>query len=900
MPFVPQSLRFPRSMQLPFVGRTAERRWFTQQVLTPDEPPVHLIGVWGPPGIGTSALLARWREDADMAPGHNRCLTIFADGRAGSPLQIMRACAAQLRAAGAPLVAFEDLLDHLMAASRRAFSVEQQAGHTLFVRRVQDLARLRSIGGVPLIGGMYEATSRTTRDAVLQQYPALQQTFGQPFQERLKALTRAFLDDLNWLAAKSGQPESFRGRRIILFLDEITAVSHELLTWLRSQVLPAIMSMQVVLVLAGSDPLDRLFPAEQVTGLSLQPLTISETRALLATYGITDPTSVASLWQHSGGLPLALRLLALTPLDQVDGEEHAITIGIRALEQREPGYRHLIRYASLFSRSFSHHDLTVCPMFSAQEHIQWFRRLLDLPFVLHDPMSGGHLFHPLVQHTMLQRFEHEDRASYRQARQTMAQHYLHQLERLKRQEGEDLLREEMGQHLALALMEQWFRLADEASLRHAVEQVLLLEQQTTDPAALTFLLRTFAQAPPEQAVPTQSTHVAELLLVYGEADLNTPAFPEALTDLLARVGQHASFPASLQARIVGRRAAAFLLQEQPRLALADSTRAVTLDPTYTDGYLLRGIAAAALEANNEAQADIDQVISRDAHAACAYGHRSLIHLARRAYEHAVEDAHRVLMLAPDLPEALTLRSLVCEEMDEVRRGLGAFDYRLENHPDDTDALVLQGMAHCALGQHDQALASFARALTLAPTNPRVFAGRAHVHLERGDLEQAQADLARSWELDPQDGSTGLLLAWVRLCRGEPDDEISAWLETLAASIEAPDLAQICHGLALLLHQQFEEAWTDFDQVLKLYPEQREAAFWKGFACVFLQRDEEALAALKQARSAEIPLPTMLFTPLRRVAAVRPEFYQEQLLPLLQAAGSDGGRWCSSKDERSVV
>lgn len=884
MPFVTQALRSPQSIQPPFVGRTVERRVFSQQVLAPDEPAVHLVSVWGPPGIGTSALLAQWREDARTGPFKDGCLTALADGWVGSPLRVMRAYAAQLRASGAPLVAFEDLLEHLMTAARRPCSVEQRAAQTLFARRVQDLVRSRPIRAVPLIGDLYEAESRATRTTVLQQHPALQIHDNQPFQEWLAALTHAFLDDLNWLATKPVQPASERGRRIILFLDEITAASSELLTWLRSQVLPATISTQVVLVLAGSDPLDRLLPTEpQMTVLPLQPLTEDETPAFLAAYGITDPARVAHLWRQSGGLPLALRLLAPVPLDQAGVEEDAITIGVRSLQQQVPGYRRLVRYAALFSRAFFHDDLAVCPMFSAQERIQWSRRLLDLPFVQSDSMTGGHVYHPLVQRNVCQRFERSANASYQQARQAMVRHYQRQLEHLKRQQGERIVREEAGQYLVLAVLEQWFWLADETSLRQAVEQVLLLVQQTTDHAALTSLLRTFVQSVPEHAVPTQSMQVAELLLAYCEADLSNPALPEALTELLVLVERQEGFSASLQALLYGRRAAAYLLQGQPRLALSDGARAVTLDPTYADGHLLRGIASAALGVGREALANFDQAISLDACALFAYGHRSLVHLLQRAYEQAVEDANRVLVLALDLPEALMLRSVVYEEMDEARRGLGTFDTRLESHPDDTDALVLQGMAHCVLGQYDQALASFARALALAPTNPRIAAGRAHVHLERGDLEQAQADLARSWELDPHDGTMGLLLAWVRLCRGEPDAQVSAWLETLATSIEEQDTARICHSIALLLHQQYEEALATLEQVLHLHPEQREAAFWKGLACVFLKRDEEALGALEQARSAAIPLPAVLFTPLRRVASVRPEFYQEQLLPLLQAA-----------------
>lgn len=74
-----------------------------------------------------------------------------------------------------------------------------------------------------------------------------------------------------------------------------------------------------------------------------------------------------------------------------------------------------------------------------------------------------------------------------------------------------------------------------------------------------------------------------------------------------------------------------------------------------------------------------------------------------------------------------------------------------------------------------------------------------------------------------------------------------------------------------------------DQASQIVPQQGEAAFWKSIICAYLaylEQDAESLAALEQARHAELPLPVILFTLWQRVAAVRPVFYQEQVLPLL--------------------
>lgn len=883
MPFVTYALRSQEGVQPPFVGRTKELQWFQEQVFLPDEPTTHVISVWGPEGVGTSALLARLREEACTAPFKDRCLTAFADGRMGSPLRVMTTYAAQLRAAGAPLVAFEEMLEEMMTTDLRSSSSEQQVARAVFVHRVQDLARTQPVQGFPVIGGIYEAIGKTARIAFLQQHPALQIHDGQGLQERLAVLTHAFLDDLNWQAATPVQFAPLRGQRIMLFLDEVTTAASALLTWLRTQVLPATISTQVVLIVAGRDPLEQLLPNEQaITSWSLQPFTEDETRDYLDFSGITDPVQVARLWQATKGLPLALRLLAPVPHTGPGEEEDAITTGVQWIEQQERGYQYLVRYAALFSRPFRQRDLTVCPMFSARERIGWYRRLIALPFVQAHPITGEQSYHPLVQHHVLQRFVDEAMPLHQQARQALAQYYQRQLDHLKKDQREQVMLPEEEQELTLAQLEQWFWLSDETSLRQAIEQILLLRQRTADHAPLTSLLRTLLQASSVCFLPDRGKHVAKRLLAYCEADLRSPAALAAITEVIELVGQQASIPGSLLARIYGRRAAAWLLQEQPLRAREDGVQAVALDPTYADGYLLRGIASAASGAQSEAMADFDQAIALDGRESFAYAHRSLVRRVQRAYEQAVEDANQTLVLAPDLPEAAMLRSVVYADRDRARRGLGTFDERLAYHPRDTDATLLQGMAHGVLGRYDQALASFERALALDPTDARIFAGRGHIHLERGDLEQAQKDLTRSWELDAHDGTTGLLVAWVGLCREEPDAQISAMLETLAASISQQDIALTCQGIACILHQQFEEALAALEQVLQSHPQHGKAAFWKGLACVFLKQDAEALAALEQARTTEIPLPAVLFMPLRRVAPVRPNFYQEHLLPLLQA------------------
>jgi tetratricopeptide (TPR) repeat protein len=878
-------LRSQEDVRPPFIGRVKELELFREQVLRPDEPSAHLLSIWGPLGVGTSALLAQLHKEAHTDPFQSQCLTAFVNARMKSPLLIMIELARQFRVAGTPLVAFEQLLDYTTKMPALPPSLEQQVARVLFVQRVQDLAQTETTQGTQMIGGMYETVSEANRTEFLSQHLSLEIYDLQNFLERLVVLTRTFIEDLNWLASTPVSSAAGRGKRIILFLDNVVPTS-SVVTWLRTQVLPAAISKQIVLVVAGEDSLQAQasLPTESsIISLPLHPFTQDETRNFLAAYGITNADQIALLWQKTGGLPLLLRLLAPVPFAHLQTDEQAMTIAMQWIEQQGSGYRYLLRYAALFSRSFRPSDLAVCPVFSAQDCIRWYRILIALPFVQRDIVTGEYTYHPLVQQHLCLIFAQEARPAYQQARQALALFYQQQLAHVHPAISDIDQNEpaEARQELTLALVEQWLRLADETGLQQAIMFLLSLIQQIPDHMALIDQLQAFVEESSISPLPAQSKHVAELLLTYCRADLKNPAFQSAITGLLEILGQQATIPVSLLAHLYSSRAAAWLLQGQPQQALDDSMQAAMLDPTCTDSYLLHGIAAAASGMLTDAIAAFHHVITLDVRNIFAYAHRSLAYRDRKAYEQAIEDINQVLILTPNLPEAARFRNLVYEEMDKARRGLGDFDYQLELYPDDKDAYVLQAMAHTAIGQYDQALASFEQALSLDPTDPRIYAGRGHIHLERADLEMAQEDLLRSWELDSRDETTGMLLAWVRLCLDELDEQINPLLERFATGSSQQNIALTSRGILLIRQQQFAQAVEVFEQVLQHNPTYSEAAFWKGLACAFLEQDAVALAALEEARSGDIPLPAVLFTPLRWVAQTRPDFYQEQLLPFVQ-------------------
>src|SRR5262252_5703517 len=79
MPFVRKTdshgSQLPTDTRKLFIGRTGELLFFVQNILKPEEPTHNIISIWGQGGVGKSALLARFIDEAHSANFQDYCLT---------------------------------------------------------------------------------------------------------------------------------------------------------------------------------------------------------------------------------------------------------------------------------------------------------------------------------------------------------------------------------------------------------------------------------------------------------------------------------------------------------------------------------------------------------------------------------------------------------------------------------------------------------------------------------------------------------------------------------------------------------------------------------------------------------------------------------------------------------
>src|SRR5947209_8695195 len=389
-----------------FVGRTGEVLFFVHNILKPEAPTHNILSISGQGGVGKSTLLARFIEETHQAPFENYCLAALVDERQATPVGMMEKFAQQLQIAGE----FEKMLRRYKEALRRQHAEQKMLRDTL-VGSVPDLAGA-VVEGVPVAGPLLREGAKITATHLLKDHQASQtQQYAELLETAIDDLTRAFATELNHLAETTiafGSARKKRQRRIILFFDTFEQLAAEATPWLLDHFLDLPVSSNVVLVVAGRDPIEHTSPDDPkrwlsycddgiIYWMSLNSFTEDETRMYLVKKGITDVERIASIWQLSRGLPLYLGLLTSNPQGGIDPTKDVVVNFLRWIPGQEHIKRQLALDAALLSRSFNQDDLEVFSYIPESDRVPLYQWLTGQPFVRSRAQDGRHLYHDVAR-----------------------------------------------------------------------------------------------------------------------------------------------------------------------------------------------------------------------------------------------------------------------------------------------------------------------------------------------------------------------------------------------------------------------------------------------------------------------------------------------------------------------
>ena len=915
-----------------FIGRTDELHFFVQDILKPEEPTQNIISIWGQGGVGKTTLLSRFIDEAHSVNFQDYLLTALVDERQTTSMSIMEKFANQLHFDGE----FGKALKHYKEALRTQQTDREMLQDTL-VQRMPTFAGA-AVEGVPFVGPLLGEGVKATTEHLMDRRNNIQRHKDTVLlEDPVHALTRAFVDELNHLAETQVLVGSrrYKKRRVVLFFDTFEQLAIEAAPWLLDYFLPADIDGNIVLVIAGRDPIERTMPDDtkrwlpysdnrDIYWIPLNSFTEDETRAYLTKRNITDSERIATIWQLSQGLPLYLSLLTSNPRGKVDPTADVVANFLRWIPEREQIKRQLALDAALFSRSFNQDDLEAFTYLPEPEQPAFNRWLIGQPFVR--PQDGRYIYHDLARELFRRHLYQHSRRGYYATRKALADHYQRLLAEIQEEHDREFYRSPEWLELMIALGYQLLLLPDEGSQIKAVEQFLKVHKhaRTEQTGEIVTVLRELTQEQPANLANSKARQTARYLLQYiGDSPKSLELV--AATDYLLKLVVHVpAFPTELLANIYRRRGGGYMYLKEYERAIADFDRALELDPNNIQAYLNRGRLYFGLKQYQEAIANLEHAIKLDPDNGTAYFYLGLVYRALNEHQQVIAKFDRIVELNPNSPIVYRRRGRTYSLFDEYERAIADFNRALELDPNSIGAYGSRGQAYNHFEEHQLAIADFNRILELESQSAWAYHIRGRTYLEHlKEYQRAIEDFNRTIELDPKyswayDGkglaylllkdtksakanyvagweqdldvtttqldhgwagiNCGWMAEWCEMCQERPNTHMAERLETIAATDPENLVAYACRGVAMWLSGYHENAMAELEQAIQIEPRDCDSYFWKGIICLSLGKEERAIEAIEKAL--EQGLPPILLTPLRWFEQDKPEFYEQYVVPLL--------------------
>jgi tetratricopeptide (TPR) repeat protein len=257
------------------------------------------------------------------------------------------------------------------------------------------------------------------------------------------------------------------------------------------------------------------------------------------------------------------------------------------------------------------------------------------------------------------------------------------------------------------------------------------------------------------------------------------------------------------------RAAAYYDKGDFDNAVADYTKAISLNSTNSAAYYNRGLAYSAMKDFEKAIADYGQAIALEPKFAFSYyTSRGQAYVAKRDYDKAISD----------------------------------FDQSIRLNPSYVATYVSRGIAHHDLGDDfDRAISDFDQAIQLDPKNVKAYVYRSISYYRKNDLNYTIADLTQAIALDPKSVSAYSTRGNVYFNSGDYDNAIADYTRMVEAAVKPDDLeaAYMNRATAYDGKDDYEHAIADYTEAIKIKPKDMSPLVYRG--AIFRKEGEYDLA-----------------------------------------------------------
>ena len=391
----------------------------------------------------------------------------------------------------------------------------------------------------------------------------------------------------------------------------------------------------------------------------------------------------------------------------------------------------------------------------------------------------------------------------------------------------------------------------------------------------------------------------ELIGVHGRADLDTKEIKTGFNlgipintflQLSAKAGVDVGISAPNTPVATAPKADDFFIQGGDKYkkgdykgAIADYTKAISLNPKYAaaysqrgvvlinvvkdeknavkdfqkaadlyfeqgkkaDGYRSQGVVRAILKDYQGAIAAYTQSIKLNPNDFQAYLNRGTVHAELKELQKAIADFNSALKINPNFAQAYNNRGTVHAELGDNQGAIADYNSALKINSNYAEAYNNRGLARSNLGDQQGAITDYNSALKINPNFAEAYNNRGVTRRELKDLQGAIADFNSALKINSNyaDAYNNRGLA-----RSDVGDQQGAIADFNSALKINPNFAYAYNnrGITRAESKDLQGAIADFNSALKINPNYAQAYGSRGLAYALLGDKQRAISDLQKA------------------------------------------------------
>jgi tetratricopeptide (TPR) repeat protein len=189
-------------------------------------------------------------------------------------------------------------------------------------------------------------------------------------------------------------------------------------------------------------------------------------------------------------------------------------------------------------------------------------------------------------------------------------------------------------------------------------------------------------------------------------------------------------------RVYYNRGIVFMNEKNYDRAIQDYSKAIELNPNYTEAYYNRGIVFTNENNYDRAIQDYSKAIELNPNYTEAYNNRGNIFKNNKNYDRALEDYNKAIELNPKLTEAYNNRGVVFINKNRNADAISDFNKAIELNPKLTEAYNNRGIVFINENKNSEAISDVNKAIELDPDFADAYNNRGIIFYREKRYEEA--------------------------------------------------------------------------------------------------------------------------------------------------------------------